>query len=95
MQIGPREDVGQQSAPVLASLGIDGGRLPPSGVAEPVTEQLRHVLDKVLRFGLGELGELITPDLTWIATDPPIWLACVGVNAEGDELLAVAQQFNL
>jgi hypothetical protein len=95
VQFIPCAHVGQQSAPVCAaSFGIDDGRLLFSGIAKPVTEQLRDVVDEPTRLGLGDLGKLIAPDLTGLAADPPIWLACVGVNAEGDELLAVAQQFN-
>ena len=49
-----------------------------SGVAELVTEQLRHVVDKPPRLSLGQFGKLVAPDLTGLATDPPYGLRVSG-----------------
>ena len=63
-------------------------------VGELVAEQLHRGGEKLPRIGLGQLRQLITPHFPWLAPDPLIGLAGVGVVAEGDKLLAIAQQLN-
>src|SRR5262249_50912327 len=58
-------------------------------------EQLDHVVNELARFRGGNAGQLFELDLSRLTTMPAIGLFGVGMDTRDDELLTVAQEFDL
>lgn len=79
--------IGLCTAPALA--------LGRSAVAEVPHQQLDQLRDQRPRLVVGNQGEIFPLDLPRFAAMPAVGLPGVGVDAEGGELLPIAQKFEL
>src|SRR5262249_32771736 len=64
-------------------------------VVKIANEQLDHVVNELARFRGGNAGQLFELDLSRLTTMPAIGLFGVGMDTRDDELLTVAQEFDL
>ena len=64
-------------------------------VAEVAHQHRDNVILQILGFFGGDFGQILVGDRRRIATGPDIFALRIRMNAMGDELLAVGQEFDL